>query len=58
MTKRFLTIRFDVTDLTEAEIDSLAFEACVQGEASEGHPDVEATIIDKGYGGRDDRNTA
>lgn len=44
MTRRILTVRFDVTGLSPGQIDALAFEASVQGEASDniepGHPDV------------------
>ena len=34
-----LTVRFDVTGWTMEQIETLAFEVCVQGEASEEHPE-------------------
>jgi len=39
--RRHLTVTFDVTDLDESEIGALELEAVVQGESSDGHPDVE-----------------
>ncbi len=38
--RTFLTVHYDVTDLTEEEREQLALEAVVQGERSEGHPSV------------------
>ena len=38
-----LVVEFDVTGFTKSEIGYLASEAEVQGEASDGHPDVKAT---------------
>jgi hypothetical protein len=40
-TKRYLDVRYDVTDLTPDEIGNLCLEAVVQGEASDDHPSVE-----------------
>lgn len=39
---RILTVRFDVTGLSAEEVDALAFEASVQAEADERHPDARA----------------
>lgn len=38
---RYLRVVFDVSALTEDEIDSLELEVVVQAEASDGHPDAE-----------------
>lgn len=38
--RKLLTIRYDVTGLTEEQAGRLAFEAAVQAEASDDHPDV------------------
>lgn len=50
--REYLLVRYDVTDLTEAERDRLALEAVVQGESSDadewqpGHPDVDADVVE------------
>lgn len=38
---KVLTVRYKVDGLTEEQIDQLTLEAVVQGESSDGHPDVE-----------------
>jgi hypothetical protein len=38
--RRFVTITFDITDMSEAEADALVGEVTVQGEASDDHPDA------------------
>jgi hypothetical protein len=38
--KRYLDVRYDVTDLTRDEVDQLALEAAVAGSLSERHPGV------------------
>lgn len=38
--RRYLTVRFDVTGWTDAEVDALAGEVLVQGERSDEHPDA------------------
>jgi hypothetical protein len=38
--RRVLVVEYDVTGLTNKQIDALMLEAVVQGEASEDHPDV------------------
>lgn len=40
--RRFLLVAYDVTDLSEGEIDYLAGEAHAQSEDSDGHPSVPA----------------
>ena len=40
--KRFLVFRFDVTGLSEEEVDGLALEVAVQAESSDHHPSVPA----------------
>lgn len=39
--KRYLDVRYDVTDLSPDEIGQLTLEAVVQAERSDGHPSVE-----------------
>ena len=41
--KSLLVVTFDVTHLTRSQLDWLASQVMVQGEASDGHPDVDAT---------------
>jgi hypothetical protein len=41
MKKRYLDVRYDVTDLTPDQIGDLGMEAVVQAEASDDHPSVE-----------------
>lgn len=41
--KVLLVVRFDVTHLTRSQLDWLASQVMVQGEASDDHPDVDAT---------------
>ena len=41
--RAILSVQYNVTNLTKNEIGWLASEAVVQGEASDGHPDVNAT---------------
>lgn len=40
-----LTIRFDVTGLTAAEVDGLTGEVLAQAEASELHPSVDVEVL-------------
>jgi len=40
---QFLTVRYDVTDWTDNQIDALTGEAIVQAEASDDHPTCEVT---------------
>lgn len=42
---RYLVIRYDVTELSNEQIDALAMESIVQGEESEHHPDVAAVAV-------------
>lgn len=42
--KRYLDVRYDVTDLSDEEVDQLALEAGAQAERSDGHPTVEVEI--------------
>jgi len=48
MKRRILVATFDVSGLSEDEVDGLTLEVVVQGEASERHPDVvaNAEVID------------
>lgn len=41
--KSLLVVTFDVTRRTKSQLDWLASQVMVQGEASDGHPDVDAT---------------
>ena len=41
--RAFLVVTFDVAHLTRSQLDWLASQVMVQGEASDGHPDVNAT---------------
>ena len=41
--KSLLAVTFDVAHLTRSQLDWLASQVMVQGEASDGHPDVNAT---------------
>jgi len=41
--KKFLIVAFDVTKWSDRRIASLNMEVWAQGEASERHPDVDAT---------------
>ena len=42
--RRLLVAAFDVTGLSDEEIDSLTGEVACQAEASDGHPDVPIEI--------------
>lgn len=42
---RVLVVRFDVTELTEAEAEFLAGEVAAQADRSEGHPSVPEPTI-------------
>lgn len=41
--RKILAVKFDATGLTKKEIDWLASGVVVQGEASDGHPDVHSS---------------
>lgn len=54
--QRKLTVEFDVTDLTQKQINRLMLEVCVQAEASDddeddAHPDVPVLSTKIGGGG-------
>lgn len=42
--KQYLTMRFDVSDLTPDEQSALEMEVAVQAESSDGHPDVPTPV--------------
>jgi hypothetical protein len=42
---QFLTVRYDVTGWDDDQITALIGEALVQAEASDDHPDCEATAV-------------
>jgi len=41
--RRFLVVTFDVTGFSKAQISALSFEAEVQGEESDDHPEATVT---------------
>jgi len=43
--KQYLTVRFDVTGLTELQIDALTGEVIAQGEESDHHPTVAVEVL-------------
>lgn len=45
-TRTYMDVRFDVTDLSDAERAGLAMEVVVQGESSDDHPTVEVGEIE------------
>jgi hypothetical protein len=47
--RRFLHVVYDVTDLDEQEVAELEFEAVVQAEASDSHPDVPVVAYLRDY---------